>query len=204
MNMTGPTTTPHGPRRRILALVPPLVALSLALTACSQGGPAAEPTQQETTVQSATPPPSPSSGAPEPTPAPSAPATDPMTAPTSPATGPAVSRTNARLTISFKQDATAEPVQYVLECVDGTPGPASTLPNAEAACARLGEVGAQFFTARPNKDVICTQQYGGPQTASITGDIDGTSVVAAFALTDGCEISRWDRVKDILGTPGAQ
>jgi hypothetical protein len=95
-------------------------------------------------------------------------------------------------------------VQYVLECVDGIPGPASTLPNAAAACARLGEVGAQFFTARPNKDVICTQQYGGPQTASITGDIDGTSVVAAFALTDGCEISRWDRVKDILGTPGAQ
>ncbi|KQO02891.1 hypothetical protein ASF21_00575 [Arthrobacter sp. Leaf234] len=206
MNMIGPTTAPHGPRRRIVALVPPLVALSLALTACSQGGPAAEPTQQETTVQSATPQPSPSSGAPEPTPAPSAPATGPTTPPTRPATAPATTAwgTNARLTISFKQDAAAEPVQYVLECVDGTPGPASTLPDAEAACSRLGELGAQFFTARPNKDVICTQQYGGPQTASITGDIDGTSVVAAFALTDGCEISRWDRVKDILGTPGAQ
>lgn len=207
----GPTTAPHGPRRSVLRLVPPLVALSLALTACSQGGPAAEPTQQETTVQSATPPPSPSSGAPEPTPAPSGPATGPTEGTTSPTEGttsptaePAASGANARLTISFRQDATAEPVQYVLECVDGAPGPASTLPNAEAACSRLGELGAKFFTARPNKDVICTQQYGGPQTASITGDIDGTSVLAAFALTDGCEISRWDRVKDILGTPGAQ
>ena len=136
---------------------------------------------------------------------------DPSSAPTATADSsptasapPAASATSAALTITVRQDAAAEPVQYVLECVDGAPGPASTLPGAEAACAAVAKLGAEFFTARPNKDIICTQQYGGPQTASISGEINGTPVLAAFALTDGCEISRWDRVRDILGAPGGQ
>ncbi|WDF33668.1 SSI family serine proteinase inhibitor [Arthrobacter agilis] len=202
---TVPTTVPTAAatartrRRRsgFAALVLPLAALSLTLSACASGEPAAEPTDQETTVQSATPQPSPSSAPASPTPPPaSAPASASASAS---ASAPA---SNALLTISIKQDAAAEPAQYVLECIDGAPGPATTLPGADAACARLSELGAQFFTARPNKDVICTQQYGGPQTASITGEIDGTSVLAAFALTDGCEISRWNSVRDILGAPG--
>ncbi|MCU1633969.1 MAG: serine protease inhibitor [Micrococcaceae bacterium] len=202
MSNTDPTSGPGPgtPSRTVIRLALPLAALSLALSACTQGGPAAEPTEQETTVQSSTPEPSPApsptangpSASPSPTPVPTA------------AAPPAASAGSALLTISVKQDAAAEPVQYILECVDGAPGPASTLPNAEAACAALARLGTGFFTARPNKDVICTQQYGGPQTASITGDLNGTSVLAAFALTDGCEISRWDRVRDILGTPGGQ
>jgi hypothetical protein len=208
MNSTVPSSTvatpvPHRRHGTLMTLALPLAVLSLALSACAPGQPSAEPTNQETAVQPATNQPSPSS-APS-----SVPATDPTTAPatgatTDPATGPAASSTNAMLTITLQQDASAEPVQYVLECVDGVPGPASTLPGAEAACARVGELGADFFTARPDKDVICTQQYGGPQTAGIIGEIDGTSVLAAFALTDGCEISRWDAVRDILGAPGGQ
>jgi hypothetical protein len=204
MDSTVPSSTvatpvPHRRHGTLMTLALPLAVLSLALSACAPGQPSAEPTNQETAVQPATNQPSPSS-APS-----SVPATDPTTAPTTdPATGPAASTTNAMLTITLQQDASAEPVQYVLECVDGVPGPASTLPGAEAACARVGELGADFFTARPDKDVICTQQYGGPQTAGIIGEIDGTSVLAAFALTDGCEISRWDAVRDILGAPGGQ
>ncbi|OUM43416.1 SSI family serine proteinase inhibitor [Arthrobacter sedimenti] len=181
-----------------LALV--LAALPLALSAC--GGPATEPTEQETTVQSS-PDPSGTPGTPD-APGPSgtsAPTPEGSPVPTAP---PAASGTTALLTISLQQDASAEPVQYVLECVDGVPGPASTLPGAEAACTALARLGTEFFTARPDKDIICTQQYGGPQTASITGTLNGTSILASFALTDGCEISRWNRVQDILGAPGAQ
>lgn len=153
-------------------------------------------------MQSSTPQPSPTgtptaNGSPTP-PAPSAPPAAPTDAPST----PAAAGDNALLTISLQQDAGAEPVQYVLECVDGAPGPASTLPGAEAACAALARLGTAFFTAQPNKDVMCTQQYAGPQTASITGDFNGTSVLASFALTDGCEISRWDRARDLLGAPG--
>ena len=70
--------------------------------------------------------------------------------------------------------------------------------------ATLTRLGTSFFTARPDKDVICTQQYGGPQTASITGELNGTPVVGSFSLTDGCQISRWNSATDLLGAPGAQ
>lgn len=117
---------------------------------------------------------------------------------------PAASGTAALLVVSIAQDTDAEPEQYTLQCVDGVPGPASTLPNSDAACTALARLGTEFFTARPNKDVLCTQQYGGPQTANISGELDGTQIRASFALTDGCEISRWQQASDILGAPGGQ
>lgn len=182
-----------------LRLLLPFAALALVLSpvlsACAEGGPATEPTDQETAVQSSTPEPS---SIPLPT------ETGAQATPPTAEAPPAASGTSALLTISIRQDASAEPVQYVLECVAGVPGPASTLPGAEAACAALARLGPRFFTAKPDKDVICTQQYGGPQTASIAGELDGTPVLASFALTDGCEISRWNSARDILGAPGAQ
>jgi hypothetical protein len=108
-----------------------------------------------------------------------------------------------RLTISLQESADAEPVEYVLECVEGRPGPATTLPDAEAACAVVAGLGVRFFTAVPDKNLLCTEIYGGPQTARISGTVDGTPVEARLARTNGCEISRWDAVKKILGTGGA-
>ncbi|WP_052274057.1 SSI family serine proteinase inhibitor [Arthrobacter sp. L77] len=198
MTSTDPTPTAGRARTAARRALIPLAALTLALAACDQGGPAPEPTDQETSVQSSTPTPD-DSAAPTPS-APSGPA--PSAPPAS--TAPPAASTNALLTVSVQQDASSDPVQYVLECVDGVSGPASTHPNADAACATVARLGTAFFTARPNKDVVCTQQYGGPQTASITGEIDGTSVVGSFALTDGCQISRWTSVQDLLGAPGAQ
>jgi hypothetical protein len=200
---TAPTPSRRRTRRAVVRLALPLAALSLALSACTQGGPTAEPTDQETAVQSPTPKPS-TTGSPSAEGSPLPSATPSATPPSESSAPPAVPADNALLTISIRQDAGAQPVQYVLECVDGAPGPASTLPGAEAACGALARLGTAFFTARPNKDIACTQQYGGPQTASITGELNGTSVLASFALTDGCEISRWDKARDLLGTPGAQ
>ncbi len=198
--------------RMVRSLVLPLAALSLVLSACAPSGPGAEtsaaPSTESTGTEITVQPSSPASDDPT-SAAPTSPSADPTASPTAdstpqPTASTAASADAALLTISIQQDASAEPMQYVLECVDGAPGPASTLPGSEAACARLVELGTDFFTARPEKDIICTQQYGGPQTASITGDFNGTSVLASFALTDGCEISRWKKVQDILGAPGAQ
>ncbi|WP_434995799.1 SSI family serine proteinase inhibitor [Arthrobacter sp. Ld5] len=194
MTSTEPTPTSRrvrGTARRVLL---PLAALALALSACGQGEPATEPDEQETAVQSSTPSSTPDDSA-APGPAPSGP---PASA------APSDASTNALLTISVRQDDSSDPVQYVLECVDGAPGPASTHPDADVACAALARLGTAFFTARPNKDVVCTQQYGGPQTASITGELNGTPVLGSFALTDGCQIARWNSAKDLLGAPGAQ
>jgi hypothetical protein len=48
------------------------------------------------------------------------------------------------------------------------------------------------------EDVACTQQYGGPETATIKGTLRGEEVDASFSRTDGCEIARWDKVSPLL------
>jgi hypothetical protein len=75
-----------------------------------------------------------------------------------------------------------------------------THPDPEAACAALAAKGE---TAMPPvaKDAMCTQQFGGPQTAKITGTWKGETVDASFARTNGCEISRWTALKGLLPEP---
>jgi hypothetical protein len=42
---------------------------------------------------------------------------------------------------------------------------------------------------------VCTQIYGGPQTARVRGRVDGREVDGRFARNNGCEIHRWDGVR---------
>jgi hypothetical protein len=52
-------------------------------------------------------------------------------------------------------------------------------------------------------DAVCTQIYGGPATARVTGVADGRRIDAHFSRSNGCEIARWDRLEPILGpAPG--
>lgn len=64
-------------------------------------------------------------------------------------------------------------------------------PNAEAACNKLQQTDAKVFDPvagnRP-----CTLIYGGPQTATIKGVLDGEQIDASFSRQNGCEIDRWD------------
>jgi hypothetical protein len=43
--------------------------------------------------------------------------------------------------------------------------------------------------------------YGGPSTATVDGQLDGTTVHARFSLRNGCEIARWHRFSWLLGGP---
>lgn len=75
-------------------------------------------------------------------------------------------------------------------------------PDAEAACAAIAAAsGAVAFEPTP-RDVACTEQWGGPQTATVTGTVDGARIDAEFSRTNGCEISRWDRLEALFG-PGS-
>jgi hypothetical protein len=47
----------------------------------------------------------------------------------------------------------------------------------------------------------CTQVYGGPATATVSGTLRGEPVSARFNLRDGCEIARWRRNAELLGPP---
>ena len=78
--------------------------------------------------------------------------------------------------------------RWTLEC-----GPAGgTHPRPVRACARLAATPSPF---RPvPRDAMCTEIYGGPQEALVTGTYRGARVNARFNRVNGCEIARWDRI----------
>ncbi|MGX1504694.1 UNVERIFIED_CONTAM: hypothetical protein RKD43_003319 [Streptomyces graminofaciens] len=86
--------------------------------------------------------------------------------------------------------------RYELEC-----GPAGgTHPSAESACSRLEELAReqQDPFAPVAEDQMCTQQFGGPATARVTGTWQGRQVDAIFDRSNGCEISRWQTLEPVL------
>jgi hypothetical protein len=67
-----------------------------------------------------------------------------------------------------------------------------TLPKAAQACTKLAALPSPF--APVPIGMMCTQIYGGPQTARVTGLFRGHQVRATFNRRGGCEIARWNRV----------
>ena len=68
-----------------------------------------------------------------------------------------------------------------------------TLPHRATACRRLAAM-ERPFRGVP-KDFACTEIYGGPQRALVTGRLRGHRVRARFDRHDGCQIARWERVR---------
>lgn len=89
-----------------------------------------------------------------------------------------------QLTITVRDDADAEPRTVVVDCAPG---------SDEAPCPAAAKLRPEDFAPTPG-DVVCSQQYGGPEEATIEGTIDGAPVSAKVTRTDGCEIARWDRL----------
>jgi hypothetical protein len=111
------------------------------------------------------------------------------------ATGSAGTSQETSLTVAFwKNGASAsDPERWTLRC-DPVGG---TLPRAAVACRRLASASPKLF-APVSRGALCTQIYGGPQTARVAGKFKGTRVWAKFSRTNGCQISRWDRVSPWL------
>jgi hypothetical protein len=76
-----------------------------------------------------------------------------------------------------------------------------TLVRPARACRRLDAAGPGLFAPLSPK-VACTELYGGPQRARVTGLLDGRPIRATFARTNGCHIARWARVSPWLLPPG--
>ncbi|MCB5168911.1 subtilase-type protease inhibitor [Streptomyces bambusae] len=75
-----------------------------------------------------------------------------------------------------------------------------THPEARRACARLdtfAKEGSDPFAPVSTRR-MCTQQYGGPATARVTGTWLGKPVKAEFDRKNGCEISRWKDLEPVL------
>jgi hypothetical protein len=69
-------------------------------------------------------------------------------------------------------------------------------PAAEL-CAQARGI-AELLTSTPAKGRTCTQIYGGPETAHVTGTIDGAKVDRRFRRTNGCEIADFTRAAGLL------
>ena len=76
-----------------------------------------------------------------------------------------------------------------------------THPDPQAACQALEANGAAALPPVP-KDKACTQIYGGPETATISGTWKGQPVMSMFARNDGCQISRWKLMEGLLPRGG--
>lgn len=76
-------------------------------------------------------------------------------------------------------------------------------PDTAGACAGIAAAGGAGAFAPADPALACTEIYGGPQTATVTGTVDGTAVDASFSRANGCEIARWDALVGLLGEAGA-
>ncbi|MGG6381494.1 serine protease inhibitor [Paenarthrobacter sp. NEAU-H11] len=106
------------------------------------------------------------------------------------------------LTVRLKEDPAAVEHVFRLIADDGRNQPGSTLPDPEAALAAVEKYGEDIFFPKPGPPRLCTQQYGGPQVAVVTGIFHGRPVSSIFRRTDGCEIARWNAMAPLLGSAG--
>lgn len=87
---------------------------------------------------------------------------------------------------------------------DGKGGQAArtgTVRCAAAADSPLCEKVAALRLADLEPDrgaVACSQQYGGPETATITGTLRGERVDLKLSRVNGCEIARWEAAGALL------
>jgi hypothetical protein len=94
----------------------------------------------------------------------------------------------ADLQISISTRGSEAPSKlWTLRCPAG-----GTLPDAAAACRKLAEVQDPF--APVPKGTACTQIYGGPEIADVSGTFDGDRVDTRFSRGNGCELERWNKV----------
>ena len=100
------------------------------------------------------------------------------------------------LVVEFSAGNGTPTERYSLVCGDEAGG---DHPEPAAACARVLRMDDPF--APPPTDLICTEQYGGPETARITGRWEGEEVDVALSRVDGCAIARWDAFVPLVPEP---
>ncbi|MCC9174246.1 serine protease inhibitor [Arthrobacter sp. zg-Y179] len=168
------------------ALVPILLCTAVLLAACG-GDSGRSPDSPESTDS-----PNESTTAP----------TSPVVSPTpigSPTPAPGTTaEAPVSLTVEFSVDGTTPSSTWTLQCDGAEPREGSTVPDPAGACAVLADQGAAAL-AEPAAGLMCTQEIRGMQRAHVTGMVRGEAVDASFSLTDGCQISRWERLTALLG-----
>ena len=98
---------------------------------------------------------------------------------------------DARLTVTLDPDGAEgpeDPQAEEVSCEEST---------ENATCLAIRDVSADDFDPAP-ADQACTELFGGPDEATLSGDIDGEEVDAELTRANGCEIERFDRAVPLL------
>ena len=96
------------------------------------------------------------------------------------------------LVVEFRADAAVAPTTLRLRCDP----PSGEHPDPPQACADRARQPAPFAPLPP--DQVCTEVYGGPQTATVRGTYRGEPVLVDLARTDGCRAAQWDLLGALL------
>ena len=92
-------------------------------------------------------------------------------------------------------------IEYRLTCLGDTATISGDVDlDEQAACLALADPDVvSRLVEGPAADQICTEQYGGPDVATITGTIDEQPVDTTVDRSNGCGISDWDELlADVL------
>ena len=75
-------------------------------------------------------------------------------------------------------------------------------PQPSEACEWLATKDArELLLEAPAEDEVCTQIYGGPEVATVTGTLDGEQVDATFSRENGCAVARFDAAAALWDDP---
>ena len=183
--------------RKLLIQVLAVAVSAGLMSACSAGTGSGQPTSSGPSATAS------GTSTPSATPAPDTETSVPAPAPSAPSGLPAgPGAGNAELSIMVKPSDTEPAANYTLVCQGGVPSAESKHPAADAACTALKDNASVLSPSTKNTAQACTEQYGGPQKATVTGIVDGTPLDVTFARTNGCEISAWNAAQTILGSSG--
>ena len=84
----------------------------------------------------------------------------------------------------------------------GAPHATGFLRNAAGpACALIADRVVQQVAASQRSRRVCSQVYGGPQSAHITGIVGREGINLTVNRTDGCGTTDWQTLAPLLGDP---
>lgn len=110
------------------------------------------------------------------------------TAPAAPSASTAAPAADTKLEIELFDDASQATSEHkTIDCADAA--------MAEV-CANLAAAESDPFAAPP-VDQACTEIFGGPGKAIISGTFKGAAVSTTVTRGNGCEIARWDRLVEL-------
>jgi hypothetical protein len=109
---------------------------------------------------------------------------------------------SVRLTVTFSREPGARHVAH-LRCTATRSSADGFLRSvgARRACATARRI-AGFLAGKPDPNRACTEIYGGPERALVTGTIGTRRIRRAFSRTDGCKTADWRRAMPLLPRPG--